>query len=159
MKRTFVLLAVAALAFSACAVKTEKLRVDTFEDIRAMSEAEAADESGPLMERVTSIWTTLEDQKLTAYITKKKIAPYFEDETALTEFIAIYASLMRQSDFDREVVRKYRVNNVKIEPNGVVAHVDIDIWGRIYFVWYAKIHEIQEWRKSGGVWYLMPVAY
>jgi hypothetical protein len=145
-------------AFS-CAVKTEKLRLNEYEGINALSGSEIGPEMEALQARVNGLWSDLKDQKLTTYITKKKLSQYFESEKDLAEFIAIYASLMRQNSFSREVVLKYRVNGIKIEPNGVIARVDIEIWGRIYFLWYAKIHETQRWEKSGGRWFMRPEAY
>ena len=154
-----VLISGLCLCVLSCAVKTESLRLDEFETMPSLSASEAAAEKERLAGRVNALWTDLEKLKLTTYLTKKKIAPYFETETDLTEFIAIYASLMRQLSFHRVAVLKYLVNEIKIEPNGVIARVDVEIWGRIYFLWYGKIHEIQRWERSGGRWYLRPEAY
>jgi len=156
---TFILVFCVCLCVLSCAVKTESLRLEEFETTPSLSASEAASETKRLSRRVNALWGDLEKLKLTTFLTKKKIAPYFETEKDLTEFIAIYASLMRQLNFDREVVLKYRVNEIKIEPNGVIARVDVEIWGRIYFLWYGKIHEIQRWERSEGRWYLRPEAY
>ena len=141
-----------------CAVKNERIRLDDFDKVRTLSGPDAQVETEALKKRVDDLWTYLQDQKLTAYITSEKLAPYFAGEEDLTEFIAIYASLMRKNSFHREVVLKYRVNEIKVEANGVIARVDIDIWGRIYFVWYSRIHEIQRWEKINDKWYLKPDA-
>ncbi|MCC6157216.1 MAG: hypothetical protein IT350_04125 [Deltaproteobacteria bacterium] len=159
MIRRMAVVGLVLVAMAGCALKNEKLRLDEYEAVAAMPEDEASVRAQDLRGRVDGLWSGLEDQKLTAYITRGKIRPYFENEKDQTDFIAIYASLMRKNDFSREIVLKYRVNDIKIEPNGAVAHVDIDIWGRIYFLWYARIHESQRWEKSGGRWYLRPDAY
>lgn len=155
----FVSVVLAAAVLSGCAVKRENLRLEEYESATALSEAEAAARTETLLGRVNALWSDLQDQKLSAYFTNDKIAGYFETPKELTDFIAIYASLMRKNSFQREIVLKYRVNGVKIERNGAIAHVDIDIWGRIYFLWYARIHEVQRWELSGGQWYLKPQVY
>ncbi len=146
------------LLMCACAVKNENLRLEGFDQIRAMEGSEAKTETEAVKKRVDDLWTYLRGQKLTTYIAREKLAPFFSHDQDLTEFIAIYASLMRKNSLRREVVLKYRVNDVKIEANGVIARVDIDIWGRIFFVWYSRIHEIQRWEKSADKWYLKPDA-
>ena len=148
-----------AISIASCAVKSQKLRLNEYEGIQALSGPEIGQDLQDLNARVDALWTDLKDEKITTYLTKRKIANYFESEKDLTEFIALYASLMRQNKFHRDSVLKYRVNGIKIEPNGVIARVDMEIWGRIYFLWYAKIHEIEKWEKSGGRWYLRPEAY
>jgi len=146
------------LLMCACAVKNENLRLEGFDQVKALESSEAKGETEAVKKRVNDLWTYLHGQKLTTYIAREKLAPYFGNDKDLTEFIAIYASLMRQNSFHREVVLKYRINEVKIEANGVIARVDIDVWGRIFFVWYSRIHEIQRWEKTDDTWYLKPDA-
>ncbi len=153
-----IIVAALILSMCACAVKHENLRLEGYDKIRTLEDSEAKIEAEAVKARVEALWTDLQDQKLTAYITREKLNPYFASDEDLTEFIAIYASLMRTNSYDREIVLKYRINDIKIEANGVIARVDIDIWGRIYFVWHSRIHEIQRWEKSGDKWYLKPDA-
>ncbi|MCB1153992.1 MAG: hypothetical protein H6684_04025 [Deltaproteobacteria bacterium] len=148
-----------ALVFSTCALKVENLRLEGYDEIKSLEGPAAELEVEQIRARVDGLWTDLKDQKLAAYSTKDKIADYFENEKDLTEFIAIQTALMRRNSFAREIVLKYRVNQIKLEPNNVVAQVDMEVWGTIYFIWRAKIHEIQRWEKSGGRWYLRPQAF
>jgi phosphatidylglycerol---prolipoprotein diacylglyceryl transferase len=154
-----VIMLAAALMVSSCSMKSRSLRMDEVESIEGLTGTSAENEAELLSARVESLWTELTSQKLTAYITKKKISPYFRTQKELSEFIAIYASLFRELSFDREIVKKYRVNKIVLEQNGVIARVDMTIWGKIYFIWQAKIHESQQWIKSDGQWYLVPQAY
>jgi len=160
MRKLFAaLLVLTMIASASCAVKGRSLRLERDDNINTLSGPEVESDLAHLTLRVNGLWGYLTEQKLTPYIAKRKLAPYFRDEKSLSEFIAIYASLFRQLDFDREIVRKYKINSVVIEENGVIGLVDIEIRGRIYAIWYAKIHEVEKWVKYGGEWYLEPQAY
>jgi len=144
---------------ASCTVKTVKLRLEEDDNVEALTGLEYEPDLANLEGRAHELWTELTTQKLTAHITKRKIAAYFKNSKELSEFIAIYASLFRELNFDREIVRSYKINNITLEQNGVIALVDITIKGRIYFVWQGKLHEVQKWVKSKGQWYLTPEAY
>ena len=137
MKRTLGLILALVLVFSGCAVKNRSLRLETDDSVQGLSGAEVEADLRALETRIFGLWNLLTDQKLTAHLTKSKLAPYFMNEQELSEFIAIYASLFRELSFRREIVQKYELNKITIEPNGVIALVDIEVRGRIYFIWQA----------------------
>lgn len=160
MRRTaIVFFLIVVLLCASCAVKNRKYRLDEDDDVIGLTGPEVQSDLQALTERVNGLWTELSDQKLTAYSTKQKISNYFENEKDLTEFIAIYASIFRDLDFHREIVKSYKVKSIKIEPNGVLALVEISIKGTIYFVWQGRLREVQKWQKSEGKWYIKPQAY
>ena len=155
----WLLIAVFALAAAGCSIKGRKLRLDSDDQVSGLTGGQAEAELEQLNSRVNGLWTELTESKLTAYLTKRKISPYFKNNQDLTEFIAIYASMFRDLSWRREIVLDYKVNNVTLEPNGVIALVDITVKGRIYLLWYGKLHEVQKWVKTDGRWYLQPQAY
>lgn len=159
MRKAVILLLAIIIITTSCAVKTRNLRLESDDNIEGLNGPGVEADILNLESRANELWTELTTQKLTAHITKRKIASFFKNSKDLSEFIAIYASLFRELKFDREIVRSYKINSITLEPNGVIALVDISIKGRIYFVWQGKLHEVQKWVKSGGEWYLLPQAY
>ena len=158
-KSLLILMVILLLANLSCAMKTRNLRLETDDNVDALTGPEVEADMAVLETRINELWTELTTQKLTAYLTKQKIGPYFKSKKELSEFIAVYASLFRQLKFDREIVKSYKINSITLEPNGVIALVDISMKGTIYFVWQGKLHEVQQWVKSEGTWYLQPQAY
>jgi len=159
MKKALAIILLIALIGCSCAVKGKKLRLEEDDGIQGLTGGDVQPDLDALEVRVHTLWTELTTQKLTAYITKDKISGFFRTEKDLTEFIAIYASLFRELKFKREIVRKYKVNSITLEQNGVIALVDVTLKGRIYAIWDGKLHEVQKWVKSEGKWYLLPQAY
>jgi hypothetical protein len=156
MKRALPVL-VLLLLCAACTVTTTNLRLDQLEE-PGLSESETADDITTLRARAEGLWQSLEKAKLTTYITKDRIASYFENDQDRSDFIAIYASLFREKKFEREYVQKFKIGKIVIEPNGVLAKVEVTIWGKIYAIWRHRIHEVQIWKKIDGAWVLKPQA-
>ncbi len=157
-RRILLMLLALALGLAACSVTKTDLRLDQL-DIEGIPAAEVADDITALNARVTGLWSSLIKAKLTTHITKKRIAEYFESEKDLSDFIAIYASLFREKHFAREYVYDFEIGEIAIEPNGVLARVEITIRGRIYWFFLHKIHEVQRWKRIDGVWYIQPETY
>ena len=148
MKRSvIVLFLIVVLVSTSCAVKNRKYRLGEDDDVIALAGPEVQADQKALTDRVNGLWTELKNQKLTAYSTKQKISGYFINEKDLTEFIAIYASIFRDLDFHREIVKSYKVKSIKIEPNGVIALAEISIKGTIYLLWQGRLREVQKWQK------------
>ncbi|MDP8225149.1 MAG: hypothetical protein P9L99_17440 [Candidatus Lernaella stagnicola] len=158
MKRLVPVFLVMLLVFSACTVTKTKLRLDML-DMEGLPEADVAADITALRSRAEGLWSSLEARKLSTHLTKDRIRDYFESDQDLSDFIAIYASLFRQEHFAREYVRDFEIGEIIIEPNGVLARVEVNIWGKIYFIWNHRIHEVQTWKKIGGVWMLKPLTY
>ncbi len=146
------------LALAACTVTKTDLRLNQLETA-GLSETEVADDTAALRLRVEGLWSSLEHAKLTTHLTKSRIADYFETEKDQSDFIAIYATLFREKRFAREYVEDFEIGKIVIEPNGVLARVEVKIWGKIYAIWRHRIHEVQHWKKVGGVWLMQPVTY
>jgi hypothetical protein len=124
-----------------------------------LSEQETAADVTALRARAEGLWGRLEQAKLTTHLTKSRVADYFETDKDRSDFTAIYASFFREKKFEREYVDAFKVGKIVIEPNGVLAHVEVTIWGKIYFIWRAKIHDVQTWKRIGGQWMMKPEAY
>lgn len=146
------------LLLAACTVTKTDLRLDQME-MAGLAEAEVADDVAALRTRVEGLWSNLEHAKLTTHLTKGRITEYFETEKDQSDFIAIYATLFREKRFAREYVEDFEIGKIVIEPNGVLARVEVKIWGKIYAIWRHRIHEVQLWKKVGGVWLMQPVTY
>ncbi|NLH50001.1 MAG: hypothetical protein GX444_15585 [Myxococcales bacterium] len=159
MKRAlpYLFLCVFLLLCASCTVTTTNLRLDQLNE-PGLPENETVDDSTALRARAEGLWQSLEKAKLTTYITKDRIAGYFENEQERSDFIAIYASMFREKRFEREYVQKFQVGKIVIEPNGVLAKVEVTIWGKIYFIWRHRIHEVQTWKKTDGGWMMKPQA-
>lgn len=157
-RRIILVLMALALGLAACSVTKTELRLEQL-DIDSLPAAEVVDDITALNARVTGLWSSLIKAKLTTHITKKRIAEYFESEKDFSDFIAIYASLFREKNFAREYVYDFEIGEVAIEPNGVLARVEVTIRGRIYSLFLHKIHEVQHWKKVDGIWYIQPETY
>jgi len=158
MKRLIVLSLLTALLVAGCAVTTSELRLDML-DIDGIPEAEVAEDVTALRARVEGLWGALRYSKLTTQLTKERIAPYFENDKDMSDFIAIYASLFREKQFAREVVQDFEIERIVVEPNGVLARVEVRIWGKIYSIFQHRIHEVQLWKNVEGVWVMKPITY
>jgi len=148
-----------SILFASCAVRTKNLRLDADDNIKSLSGAEAALDQEGLYKRVDGLYGQLKRVKLTARITKNQIAPYFENEKDLTEFIAIYATLFRSLKFHREILQSYKIKKITIEENGMVGYVEIKLKGQIYLAWSGQVHEVQRWEKHEGDWYMIPQVF
>ena len=92
MVRKVILLSLCVmLVATGCAMKTRSLRLDEDDEVVGLSGPEVEADRLELDRRIHGLWTELTTQKLTAYITKGKIAPYFKNQKDLSEFIAVYA--------------------------------------------------------------------
>lgn len=147
-----------ALLLPACTATRTNLRLDML-DVEGLPEAEVASDLTALRARTETLWSSLESAKLSTHLTKGRIADFFETEKDLTDFIAIYASLFREKRFAREYVREFEIGEIIIEANGVLARVEVTIWGKIYFIFNHRIHEVQTWKKVGGAWMMKPLTY
>jgi hypothetical protein len=156
-KRLVVAVFVVALACG-CAVTTTNLRTENLK-IEGLAESDAAADAQALRARVEGLWGSLEQAKLTTFLTKDRIAEYFETEKDRSDFIAIYATLFRQKKFEREYVQKFKVGKVIIQPNGVLAHVEVNLWGKVYAIWSHRIHDVQTWQKINGAWMMKPETF
>ena len=158
MKRVRTILLVAVLSLVACSVSSTSLRLDML-NTDSLPAGEVTDEVANVHARVEGLWSSLHHAKLSTDLTKKRIAEYFENSEDLSDFIAIYASLFRNKNFEREVVHNFKIGEIKIEPNGVQARVEVTLYGTIYFIWQHRIHEVELWKNVDGVWVLKPEAY
>jgi hypothetical protein len=158
MNRAWLLLLLIVTVSSGCSVTTTNLRLDQL-NTPGLSEQETAAETTALRARAEGLWGRLEAAKLTTHLTKARVAEYFETDKDRSDFTAIYASLFREKKFEREYVNNFQVGKIVIEQNGVLAHVEVTIWGKIYFIWRAKIHDVQTWKRIGGQWMMKPEAY
>jgi len=149
----------ALLLCNACAVKFKKIRLDAAKHVVPLTGPDVALDKEVLYSRASGLYDQLKKVKLTANITRQKLAPYFYDDKNLNEFIAIYATLFRGLDFQREILQSYKIKNIIVEENGVIGLVDINLKGKIYFIWSAKVHEIQKWEKRDGIWYMVPQIF
>lgn len=158
MRRFLVICLVLSLSAAACSVTHSELRLDMLE-IEGLPADDVVAETEAIRERVSELWGGLRKAKLTTSLTKKRIAPFFESEQELSDFIAIYASLFRENRFWREYVHDFEIGEIVIEPNGALARVEVTIWGKIYSIWRHKIHEVQLWKKVDGEWVIKPLTY
>ncbi len=146
-------------AIFGCTLKHKSVNLDLANNVRTLPSEEAALDVERLTRRVTDLYGILSDDKITTYLTKQKIAGFFHNDQDLADFIAVYASMFRKAGFRPERVKRFSIKNILIEENGVIALVELTITGRYYFIWNAKIHEIQRWEKSHGQWYFVPSTY
>jgi hypothetical protein len=158
MKRIALAILVLSLLLSGCTVTRTNLRLDMLED-EGLPEAEVAGDVTALRARAEGLWGSLQTAKVATYLTKDRITGYFETEKDLSDFIAIYTSLFRLKKFEREYVRDFEIGEIVIEKNGVLARVEVTIWGKIYLFWNHRIHEVQTWKKVGGTWMMKPQTY
>jgi len=158
MKRFAALILVLCAALPACTATSQDIRLEMLQ-IEGLSDDEVATDITALRARAEGLWGSLHKAKLTTHLTKKRIAEYFESEKDLSDFIAIYASLFRESHFWREYVSEFEVERVIIEQNGTLARVEIKLWGKIYAVFNHRIHEVQTWQKINGIWMMKPLSY
>ncbi len=158
MNRQRLALLLLLLLVSACSVSSTTLRMELLET-ESLPENESAEDIAAVRARVEGLWGSLRHAKLSTDLTKKRIAEYFESPEDLSDFIAIYASLFRNKDFEREVVHHFKVDQIKIEPNGVQARVEVTLYGTVYFIWQHRIHEVEIWKNVDGVWVMKPETY
>ncbi len=158
MNRQRLALLLLLLLVSACSVSSTTLRMELLET-ESLPENESAEDIAAVRARVEGLWGSLHHAKLSTDLTKKRIAEYFESPEDLSDFIAIYASLFRNKDFEREVVHHFKVDQIKIEPNGVQARVEVTLYGTVYFIWQHRIHEVEIWKNVDGVWVMKPETY
>jgi hypothetical protein len=151
------LLALAAL-LPACSLTSTNLRLDEL-NRPSLPASEVGNDITVLRGRTEALWNRFESAKLTTYLTKSRISEFFENDKDRSDFTAIYASLFRQSKFQREYVQKYEVGKILVEQNGVIARVEVTIWGTVYLVWRHRIHETEMWKKVDGVWMMKPESY
>jgi len=143
---------------AACTVTTTNLRLEQL-SIPALPENEVNTDLALVKSRAEGLWGALETAKLTTYLTKKRISPYFENDKDRSDFTALYSSLFREKRFAREFVSDYEIGKIVVEPNGAIAHVEMKIWGKIYFIWRHRIHDVQTWKKVNGEWVMKPESY
>ncbi len=158
MKRLALMIIIACLALPACTATKTNLRLDMLE-MEGLPEAEVAADVTALRGRAEGLWSSLQSRKLATHLTKDRIGEYFETGEDLSDFIAIYTSLFRKKRFAREYVRNFEIDEIIVEPNGVLARVEVKLWGKIYWIWNHRIHEVQIWEKVGGVWMMKPQTY
>jgi hypothetical protein len=152
-------LSLAAFVLTACVAPgcTHTINLDYQADARVLSPEEAKQETAHLERRVKELFSILTDDKVTTYNTKGKIRPYFATEEDLVDFVAIYATEFRDLHVIKERLTKFDIKDIRIEENGVVGLVRVDLVGRFYMFFPARLKEVQEWRKIHGEWYLRPI--
>jgi hypothetical protein len=156
MNRTRLALLVLALIAAACAVSSTNLRLEML-NTESLPAGEVTEQVATLHGRVEGLWGSLHHAKLSTDLTKKRIAEYFENSEDLSDFVAIYASLMREKNFESEKVQHFEIGQIKLELNGVQARVEVTLWGTIYFIWRHRIHEVEMWKNVDGVWVMKPM--
>ena len=156
VRTSFVVLLGLAVAIASSTACIQKANLEWMDEVDALSSDEAAIDARNLEARVTDLFTVLEKDKISTYNTREKLRPFFQNEKDLTEFIAIYASTFRTLYFKSDRLRKFEILDVKLEQNGVIGLVRVDLTGRLYAFLPSQLKEVQKWQKSGGTWYLVP---
>lgn len=141
------------LALAGC---SHKVNLDRMEDVRPLEGDEVQVDLVNLERRVTQLFDILRSNKITTYNTGSRLRPFFQSDPELVEFIATYAAEFRDLNFRDDRLHAFRIRDIQIEQNGVVGLVRIDLTGRFYAFLPATIREVQEWRKTGGQWFLVP---
>ena len=152
--------ALLAILLAACLVSgcVHRANLDRMDRAAFLSGDEAAADEVALGKRVTALFSVLRQDKITTYNTREKLRPFFRSEQDLADFLAIYASEFRSLQFRRDKLARFTIHDVRIEENGVIGLVRIDLSGWLYAFLPSKLKEVEEWQKSEGQWYLTPTA-
>jgi hypothetical protein len=157
MRRIGILLA-AILATSLVAGCVHRANLDRMEKTAFLSGDESALDEAALTKRVTALFAVLREDKITTFNTREKLRPFFRTEKDLADFLAIYAAEFRSLQFRRDKLAGFKIRDVRIEENGVIGLVRIDLRGWLWLFLPSRLKEVEEWQKSEGEWYLTPTA-
>lgn len=152
--KTRILVALIAAVLAASCI--HKSNLDRIENARTLDAEEVELDTANLEDRVNDLFTVLTNNKITTFNTKDKLRPYFRSEQDLVDFVAIYAAEFREMYIKKERLTRFNIREIRIEENGVVGLVRIDLVGRFWAFFPSRLMEVQEWRKVGGEWFMVP---
>ncbi|MDP8257247.1 MAG: hypothetical protein P9M14_15990 [Candidatus Alcyoniella australis] len=151
MKRTIALVLL-ILMVGGCSLRSSHYELDQLE-AQQLDPQLAALDLVQLEQRMNGLFTELCEGKMTIQLTNAKIAEFFADDDQRSTFIAVMADLLREADFRRQKIDRFKLGTILIEPNGVIAHAEVTYWGHFYFIWNAKVRQVITWKKEEGTWY------
>ena len=152
--------ALLAIVLTACAAFgcVHRANLDRMQKTAFLSGDEVASDEAALEKRAAALFSVLRDDKITTFNTREKLRPFFRSDADLADFLAIYATEFRSLHFRRDRLARFAIRDVRIEENGVIGLVRIDLVGWVYAFFPSQLKEVEEWRKSEGEWYLTPTA-
>jgi hypothetical protein len=156
MKATRAILTILLLLPAAACV--HRAHLDRMETTTFLAGEEVAVDEAALERRVRALFTILTQDKITTANTRDKLRPFFASDKDLSDFLAVYASEFRSLHFRRDKLARFTIHDTRIEENGVIGLVRIDLVGWLYAFLPSRLKEVQEWRKSEVEWYLTPIA-
>jgi len=153
MKRSIIVTIITLVLFTGCALRSSKIELDKL-DIEGLAGDLAEIDTQQIIANTDGLFGELTESKITTYLTGVSIKEYFANEEDLDTFIAIMADLFREAGLRKNRIRKYEIGEVKIEPNGVIAHVEVTYRGYYYLIWSAKVRQVITLHKEEGTWYV-----